>query len=38
MDKRHLEIWSKEKSCDQLPNFVVVGPQKTGEFRIDRWE
>lgn len=29
-DKRHLEIWSKSKTCDKLPQFLVVGPQKTG--------
>ncbi|XP_075472546.1 bifunctional heparan sulfate N-deacetylase/N-sulfotransferase 3-like isoform X2 [Ascaphus truei] len=29
-DKRHRDIWSKEKTCDRLPKFIVVGPQKTG--------
>ncbi|XP_072921260.1 bifunctional heparan sulfate N-deacetylase/N-sulfotransferase 4 isoform X2 [Hemitrygon akajei] len=29
-DKRHKDIWSKEKTCDRLPKFLVVGPQKTG--------
>ncbi|CAG0888422.1 unnamed protein product [Darwinula stevensoni] len=29
-DKRHLEIWSKNKSCERLPNFLIIGPQKTG--------
>ncbi|XP_049670918.1 bifunctional heparan sulfate N-deacetylase/N-sulfotransferase 3 isoform X2 [Accipiter gentilis] len=29
-DKRHRDIWSKEKTCDRLPKFLVVGPQKTG--------
>ena len=29
-DKRHLEIWSESKSCQKLPQFLVVGPQKTG--------
>ncbi|XP_063316115.1 bifunctional heparan sulfate N-deacetylase/N-sulfotransferase 3-like [Pelobates fuscus] len=29
-DKRHRDIWSKEKACDRLPKFIVVGPQKTG--------
>lgn len=29
-DKRHLEIWSTNKSCSQLPQFLVLGPQKTG--------
>lgn len=30
-DKRHRDIWSKEKTCDRLPKFLVIGPQKTGE-------
>ncbi|XP_078578730.1 LOW QUALITY PROTEIN: bifunctional heparan sulfate N-deacetylase/N-sulfotransferase 2-like [Branchiostoma floridae x Branchiostoma japonicum] len=29
-DKRHLAIWSKYKTCDRLPRFLVIGPQKTG--------
>lgn len=29
-DKRHLAIWSANKSCEQLPKFLVIGPQKTG--------
>ena len=29
-DRRHQEIWSESKSCDRLPNFLVIGPQKTG--------
>jgi len=29
-DKRHLEIWSETKNCNKLPNFLVIGPQKTG--------
>jgi heparan sulfate N-deacetylase/N-sulfotransferase NDST2 len=29
-DKRHLDIWSEAKTCDRLPNFLVIGPQKTG--------
>lgn len=29
-DKRHRAIWSASKSCDQLPKFLVIGPQKTG--------
>uniref|UniRef100_A0A671X287 [heparan sulfate]-glucosamine N-sulfotransferase n=1 Tax=Sparus aurata TaxID=8175 RepID=A0A671X287_SPAAU len=29
-DKRHKDIWSKEKTCDRLPKFMVIGPQKTG--------
>ena len=24
------EIWSAEKTCGRLPDFVIVGPQKTG--------
>nr|KAF6481204.1 N-deacetylase and N-sulfotransferase 4 [Molossus molossus] len=29
-DKRHRDIWSREKTCDHLPKFLVIGPQKTG--------
>uniref|UniRef100_A0A4W3H1H7 [heparan sulfate]-glucosamine N-sulfotransferase n=1 Tax=Callorhinchus milii TaxID=7868 RepID=A0A4W3H1H7_CALMI len=29
-DKRHKDIWSKEKTCDRLPKFLIIGPQKTG--------
>lgn len=29
-DKRHQAIWSANKSCEQLPKFLVIGPQKTG--------
>ncbi|XP_075162039.1 N-deacetylase and N-sulfotransferase sfl [Haematobia irritans] len=29
-DPRHRKIWSKTKSCDSLPKFLVIGPQKTG--------
>ncbi|KAJ8935969.1 hypothetical protein NQ314_012550 [Rhamnusium bicolor] len=29
-DPRHQKIWSKNKSCDSLPKFLVIGPQKTG--------
>ncbi|ESO93397.1 hypothetical protein LOTGIDRAFT_232790 [Lottia gigantea] len=28
--KRHLVIWSANKTCEKLPSFMVVGPQKTG--------
>lgn len=31
-DKRHKDIWSKEKTCDRLPKFMVIGPQKTGKL------
>ncbi|CAL1533532.1 unnamed protein product, partial [Lymnaea stagnalis] len=27
---RHLSIWPDNKTCDRLPHFIVVGPQKTG--------
>ncbi|KAB7498341.1 Bifunctional heparan sulfate N-deacetylase/N-sulfotransferase [Armadillidium nasatum] len=30
LDKRHTEIWSPNKTCNQLPRFLVIGPQKTG--------
>ncbi|XP_013102846.2 bifunctional heparan sulfate N-deacetylase/N-sulfotransferase [Stomoxys calcitrans] len=29
-DPRHRKIWSKTKSCESLPKFLVIGPQKTG--------
>ena len=29
-DQRHQKIWSRNKTCDQLPRFLVIGPQKTG--------
>ncbi|XP_013416453.1 bifunctional heparan sulfate N-deacetylase/N-sulfotransferase isoform X1 [Lingula anatina] len=29
-DPRHREIWFKNKTCDRLPRFLVIGPQKTG--------
>lgn len=29
-DARHIKIWSRNKSCDALPKFLVIGPQKTG--------
>lgn len=29
-DPRHTKIWSRNKSCDSLPKFLVIGPQKTG--------
>ncbi|KAK3090891.1 hypothetical protein FSP39_015504 [Pinctada imbricata] len=28
--KRHIEIWSTNKTCERLPKFLVIGPQKTG--------
>lgn len=30
-DKRHKDIWSKEKTCDRFPKLLIIGPQKTGE-------
>ncbi|XP_016417035.1 bifunctional heparan sulfate N-deacetylase/N-sulfotransferase 1-like [Sinocyclocheilus rhinocerous] len=32
-DKRHKDIWSKEKTCDRFPKLLLIGPQKTGEER-----
>lgn len=29
-DVRHQRIWSHNKTCEQLPRFLVIGPQKTG--------
>ncbi|XP_053559564.1 bifunctional heparan sulfate N-deacetylase/N-sulfotransferase 4 [Bombina bombina] len=29
-DRRHRDIWSRVKTCDRLPKFLVIGPQKTG--------
>lgn len=29
-DARHIKIWSRNKSCDSLAKFLVIGPQKTG--------
>ena len=34
LDKRHIEIYSQNKSCNQFPNFLVVGPQKTGSTAL----
>ena len=33
-DHRHLEIYSPNKSCSQLPDFLIVGPQKTGSTAL----
>lgn len=30
LDKRHRTIWATNKTCEQLPKFLVIGPQKTG--------
>lgn len=29
-DKRHRAIWSTSKNCSRLPDFIVIGPQKSG--------
>ncbi|XP_026555425.1 bifunctional heparan sulfate N-deacetylase/N-sulfotransferase 4 isoform X2 [Pseudonaja textilis] len=29
-DRRHRDIWSRDKTCGHLPKFLVIGPQKTG--------
>lgn len=29
-DPRHRKIWSANKTCNGLPQFIVIGPQKTG--------
>jgi heparan sulfate N-deacetylase/N-sulfotransferase NDST2 len=34
LDKRHRAIWAVNKSCDQLPKFLVIGPQKTGSTAL----
>ncbi|CAB1337053.1 unnamed protein product, partial [Coregonus sp. 'balchen'] len=33
-DKRHKDIWSKEKTCDHFPKLLVIGPQKTGSTAL----
>ncbi|XP_065909201.1 bifunctional heparan sulfate N-deacetylase/N-sulfotransferase 4-like [Dysidea avara] len=33
-DHRHLDIWMGDKNCSQLPNFLIVGPQKTGSTAL----
>ncbi|XP_076066452.1 N-deacetylase and N-sulfotransferase sfl [Oratosquilla oratoria] len=30
LDRRHRDIWATSKMCEQLPKFLVIGPQKTG--------
>ncbi|ODM92934.1 Bifunctional heparan sulfate N-deacetylase/N-sulfotransferase [Orchesella cincta] len=29
-DPRHRKIWANNKTCESLPQFLVIGPQKTG--------
>jgi heparan sulfate N-deacetylase/N-sulfotransferase NDST2 len=34
-DKRHLNIWWRNKtSCQNLPKFIIIGPQKTGNMQL----
>ncbi len=33
-DHRHLEIWSESKSCNRLPEILIIGPQKTGSTAL----
>uniref|UniRef100_A0A671L2Q9 Bifunctional heparan sulfate N-deacetylase/N-sulfotransferase 1 n=1 Tax=Sinocyclocheilus anshuiensis TaxID=1608454 RepID=A0A671L2Q9_9TELE len=33
-DKRHKDIWSKEKTCDRFPKLLLIGPQKTGAMAL----
>ena len=30
IDKRHLEILADNRTCNKLPNFLIIGPQKSG--------
>lgn len=30
IDKRHKAIWPYVQACKQLPNMIIIGPQKTG--------
>mgnify|MGYP001349851002 CR=1 FL=1 len=32
-----MEIWSRNKDCRRLPNFLVIGPQKTGTTALYRF-
>lgn len=34
LDPRHKAIWSQNKSCDSLPKFLLIGPQKTGSTAL----
>lgn len=36
-DRRHMEIWSGSKSCDRLPDLLIVGPQKTGTSALHKF-
>lgn len=33
-DRRHFNIWSPSKSCFKLPQFLILGPQKTGSTAL----
>ena len=32
-----MEIWSRNKDCRRLPDFLVIGPQKTGTTALYRF-
>ncbi|XP_059162378.1 bifunctional heparan sulfate N-deacetylase/N-sulfotransferase 3-like [Physella acuta] len=34
---KHLEIWPHNKTCNRLPKFIIVGPQKTGTTALLRF-
>lgn len=33
-DRRHFNIWSPNKSCSNLPQLLILGPQKTGSTAL----
>ncbi|VDO99834.1 unnamed protein product [Soboliphyme baturini] len=33
-DKRHMSIWSSQKTCRKFPEALIVGPQKTGSTAL----
>ena len=34
---RHMQIWSPNKNCQKLPDFLVIGPQKTGTTALHQF-
>lgn len=34
LDARHKSIWASSKSCESLPQFLLLGPQKTGSTAL----
>lgn len=34
LDARHRAIWASSKSCESLPQFLLIGPQKTGSTAL----